>query len=140
MQKAKKTDIPEIKKLLKENDLPIEDLANRIEFYIEKERNQIIVAGGLEPFGNVVILRSVAVSENYKGKGLGAKMTRHLLDASKEQGFSTVFLLTMTAENYFPKFGFIEVDRESAPKEIKSSSEFTTVCPDSAVLMKLEIK
>jgi len=139
MQKANQTDIPEIRNLLIKNDLPVADLTNEIDFYIEKENNQIIAVGGLELVGHNVIMRSIAVSENYKGKGLGTKITQHLLDTAKKHNLGSVFILTLTAEKYFPKFGFIRIERESAPEAIKRSSEFTTVCPDSAVLMKLEI-
>lgn len=139
MQRAKKSDIPEIIELLAENDLPIADLTNDIEFYIEKENGSISAVGGIEPAGNNVILRSVAVAESFKGKGLGSKMTRFLLEKAKTNENNDVFLLTTTTEKYFPKFGFKEIDRESAPEDIKNSSEFTTVCPDTAVLMKLEL-
>lgn len=139
MQQAQKTNIPQIKFLLEENGLPIADIETNIDFYIGIENNHIVVTGGLEPAGEDVIMRSIAVAENFKGKGFGAKMTRYLIGIAKKNKSNTVFLLTMTAENYFPKFGFIAVKRESAPEPIKNSSEFTTVCPDSAILMKLEI-
>jgi amino-acid N-acetyltransferase len=139
MQKALNTDVADIKKLLQENDLPISDISSDMEFYIEIENKQISVVGGLEIIGDFVIIRSIAVAHNYKGKGLGTKMTHHLIDTAKKKKYDIVYLLTMTAENYFPKFGFTEINRESAPEAIKNSSQFTTVCPDSAVLMGLRI-
>ncbi|KAA3617783.1 MAG: GNAT family N-acetyltransferase [Calditrichaeota bacterium] len=140
MQKADKSDIPEIKKLLKDNDLPVADLTNEIDFYIIKENSQVIAAGGLEHAGDYAILRSVVINDIYKGKGLGNDLTRLLIEKAKEENYTALFLLTMTAENYFPRFGFTRIARESAPDSIKNSSEFTTVCPDSAIVMKLDIK
>jgi arsenate reductase (thioredoxin) len=45
-------------------------------------------------------------------------------------------LLTETAEIFFARKGYHTVDRKDAPAEIQASSEFSHLCPSSAVLMK----
>jgi amino-acid N-acetyltransferase len=50
-----------------------------------------------------------------------------------------LYLLTTTAERYFPSFGFVKTTRESVPDEIKTSVEFREACPASATVMALEL-
>jgi len=116
MKKSKAEDISQIKKRLAENDLPIADLENAIDFYVEKVDGRIVAVGALEAVGNEVILRSVAAAEDYRSKGFGTKITRELIELSKEKAFNAIYLLTLTAENYLPKFGFKNIDRELAPE------------------------
>jgi len=49
-------------------------------------------------------------------------------------------LLTETASAFFQKFGYEIIDRQTAPKEIRMTSEFQELCPDSAKLMRLVLK
>ena len=42
-------------------------------------------------------------------------------------------------EEYFPKFGFRKIHRDKTPEEIKKSTEFSSVCPDSATVMELAL-
>lgn len=55
-------------------------------------------------------------------------------DAAR-RGISQVYLLTETAESFFAIRGYSVATREDAPAEIAVAEEFTTLCPDSAVLM-----
>ena len=139
MQKATIQDIPAIKQLLIDNKLPVEDLNKQINFFMEKDKNQVICVGGLEKHGKYSLIRSIAVDDNFKGTGLGSKMTDFLIKQAKFQNFEGVYLLTLTAEKFFPKFGFQKISRDQTPPEIKSSSEFSSVCPDSAVVMELRL-
>lgn len=47
-----------------------------------------------------------------------------------------VFLLTTTAEHYFPRFGFACVSRDSVADAVKASPEFKGACPASAIAMR----
>ena len=44
-------------------------------------------------------------------------------------------LLTTTAEGWFPRLGFVRVDRARVPAAVQLSVEFTAACPASAVVM-----
>ena len=50
-----------------------------------------------------------------------------------------MYLLTTTAEDYFPRFGFEVIDRSEADERLKESAEFRGACPDSAVCMRLSL-
>ena len=61
---------------------------------------------------------------------------RRVLDHARERGVQDVYLLTTTAEDYFPRFGFRRVDRREVPAEVQASVEFRKACPGSAVAMR----
>ena len=47
-----------------------------------------------------------------------------------------LYLLTTTAEGYFPKFGFERITRAEVPPSVQASVEFATACPASAIVMR----
>jgi amino-acid N-acetyltransferase len=47
-----------------------------------------------------------------------------------------VFLLTTTAERFFPRFGFEEIARDEVPASVQASVEFQSACPASAIVMR----
>ena len=61
---------------------------------------------------------------------------KHLF-SSWGNGITTVVLLTTTAEDYFPRFGFERTDRSVVPEEVRESAEFRGACPASATVMQL---
>lgn len=81
------------------------------------------------------LLRSLAVAPAARGLGLGASLVESLLSAARAQGLADVTLLTTTAADYFPRFGFRQIAREEAPLAVRDSIEFREACPESAVVM-----
>jgi amino-acid N-acetyltransferase len=47
-----------------------------------------------------------------------------------------LYLLTTTAERYFPTFGFEPITRADVPATVQTSVEFTAACPSSATVMR----
>jgi amino-acid N-acetyltransferase len=58
-----------------------------------------------------------------------------LLEHAESDGVADVYLLTTTAEEYFPKFGFARTTRAAVPDAVKLSAEFRGACPDTAIVM-----
>ena len=50
-----------------------------------------------------------------------------------------LYLLTTTAERYFPKFGFERIERAEVPLSVQTSIEFTSACPSSATVMRKQL-
>ncbi len=133
-------ELEEIINLLKENELPFEDIgSSNIRFSVIKKGGAIIACGGLEVFDKVALLRSVAVKDGFKKQGLGSQLTEALLDEAAKNKIEAVYLLTTTAVDYFERKGFSMILKKEAPDAIKSSSEFSELCPDSAVFMRKKI-
>jgi len=134
-------DLDTLKSFLKENKLPFEDV--RLEgnqFFLYYDGGKIVGCGGLEFYGDYCLLRSVAVANEFRGYGLGKEIVEDLISRAEDKNVRSISLLTETAEKFFEKnFEFKKRSRDDAPKEIKGSSEFSTVCPVSAAFMTLPI-
>jgi amino-acid N-acetyltransferase len=63
-------------------------------------------------------------------------MTAEIRNCDRQAGIEDVFLLTSTAEHYFPRFGFSCVGREVVTEGVQGSVEFQGACPASAVVMR----
>ena len=99
----------------------------------------IIGVGGIEDCGAEGLLRSIAVERSARSRGLGKRIVKQLVDDARADGRQSLYLLTTTAEDYFPSFGFVRVERDAAPGSIRATEEFSTICSASAIVMKLDL-
>jgi arsenate reductase (thioredoxin) len=137
---AQTTDLAAIITLLQQNKLPVEDIADgQQQFWVIKDGDNIAGAIGIEVYGNYGLLRSMATDKAYRNKGIAAILVDSLFEFAKKQKLTAIYLLTETAQHYFEKKGFVTVNRDGVPAEIKQSKEFTHLCPSTAIVMKKEI-
>jgi amino-acid N-acetyltransferase len=80
------------------------------------------------------------VSPEWRGTGLGKRLVEHVIADAESRGIRALYLLTTTAERYFPSFGFRKTARDGVPEEVKGSVEFREACPASATVMALELQ
>ena len=85
-------------------------------------------------------LRSVAVARDLRDTGLGRRLTEAALDLSRHLGVEEAYLLTETADLFFPHFGFRPIPRSEVPRSVQRSVEFTVACPASARVMVLDLR
>jgi SAM-dependent methyltransferase/N-acetylglutamate synthase-like GNAT family acetyltransferase len=123
--------------LLDSVDLPYEGLDDQFgDAWIVAERDgRLIGSAAVEVYGRHGLLRSVAVDPSARGLGLGADLVRDRLAWSAARGLDSVWLLTTTAPDWFTRFGFGRVPRQSAPALLQESPEFATICPGDSVAM-----
>lgn len=140
IREATTQDLDAVETLLSANDLPLDGVKeNFSSFVVAEDRGEIAGAIGLETFGSAALLRSAVVSPDYRGSGVGRRLVERLLERAEKEGIEELFLLTTTAENYFPRFGFARTNRSAVPAAVKASAEFQGACPDSAVVMMRQI-
>ncbi len=138
--KATPSDYENVAALLSSQLLPVEDMDKKLpHFFVAKEKETITAVIGLEVYGSLGLLRSMATEPTYRNKGLASMLVLELINYAKQIGIREIFLLTETAETYFAKKRFLKINREEVPVAIKTSSEFSHLCPSSAILMKKEI-
>ncbi len=122
--------------LLERAGLPTTDLAeSQPEFTVLAEADTLIGIGGLEFFGDAALLRSVVIASNRRRQGLGADLLAHLEHRAREQGAADLVLLTQTADRFFAAHGYTPIPRATVPEPIKSTAEFRSLCPESALCM-----
>jgi amino-acid N-acetyltransferase len=136
VRNATAADLEAVERLLADNNLPVEGVAeNFSNFLVADDEESIAGAIGLERFGSVALLRSAVVAPEYRGSGIGRRLIEELLTQAVRAGIGDVYLLTTTAEEYFPRFGFKRSTRTAVPDSLKSSAEFQGACPETATVM-----
>lgn len=83
-------------------------------FVIAKTADAVIGACGIEQYGTVALLRSLAVAADFQGKGLGNSLYQAVLEVAKDKGVKQIFLITTTAAAFFRKQGFTKVERSGS--------------------------
>jgi amino-acid N-acetyltransferase len=91
---------------------------------------------GVEVYGDVGLLRSVAVRPDQRGTGLGRAIAAAAVEQARETGVVELFLLTTTAESFFPRLGFVLSERGDMPSALAASEELRGACPATAVVMR----
>lgn len=130
-----------VEALLAEAGLPTAGVDESIDrFVVARAEGRLVGVAGLEVHGREGVLRSVAVDASWRGRGLGDRLTAAALGAARSGGLERVYLLTTTAERYFPRHGFRRVEREDPSPEVQQSVEFREACPASAVTMVLDLE
>ncbi len=134
-----------ILQLLKGAGLPIEGVADLLatearQFVVaETDARDVVAVAGLEVCCNNALLRSVAVRHDWQRHGLGHQLVQRVVCEAETRGIKALYLLTMTAEHFFPRFGFDVVARDAVPAEIANTLEFRSACPASATAMARQV-
>jgi amino-acid N-acetyltransferase len=140
IERATSQDRAEIEALLAANHLPIAGVKQWLgSALVARAGSRTIGCAALEVFSSGVLLRSVAVESAWRGRGVGRQLTDAGLDLARSRGADAAYLLTTTAGDFFPRFGFERVEREDVPDDVKQSIEFTAACPSSALVMRARL-
>jgi amino-acid N-acetyltransferase len=140
LRPAREEDLPSVHELLRHAGLPTAGVAEWLpHFLVAEYEGEIVAVAGLEIYGPSGLLRSVAVRPEWRGTGLGRQLVDRLLSEAQARGTDDVYLLTTTAEHYFPRLGFACVTRDEVPERVQTSVEFTGACPSSAVVMQRKL-
>lgn len=141
LRPATAQDLPRVHALLTENKLPLDGVGDCLDCFVVAEHDGALVGvAGTErcEAGEYALLRSVAVADAWKGKGLGRALVTWAIADAEARGARALYLLTTTAEHYFPSFGFRQTERAGVPAAVQATVEFASACPASAVVMMRE--
>ena len=140
--KATRADLFDLLALLTRVELPHDGVAEHLHnfFVARDQKGQLIGSAGLERYGSLGLLRSVAVAPEYQQTGLGSRMTATLLDYAAQQGIADAVLLTTTARDFFAnRFGFKEACRDDFNERLAQSEEWALPRCSSAACMHCEL-
>jgi len=136
IERALDSDRTAIEILLAANGLPLDGLAAALpSAVVARGEGGIVGCAALELYGRVGLLRSVCVAPELRGTGLGRGLVTATEQLASAAGISELFLLTETAEAWFPLLGYTPTLRTSVPAALKASPEFTGACPDTAAVL-----
>ncbi len=110
------------------------------DFFVCVDNNKIIAAVALHIlWEDLAEIRSVAVSKEYQGIGVGKKLVVQCTKEAKKLGVTNIFALTYAPE-FFVEMNFKEIDKNSLPQKIWGEClkchKFPE-CDESAVMKKL---
>lgn len=125
--------------LLQQNHLPTEDMTNDTRLFTLYDDGELTGIVGIELKGENGLLRSLCVLENKRTSGVGMTLVEYIETYARQQGVKHLYLLTTTAASFFTNRGYETIDRSTVPGAIKETSEFASVCPSSATVMKKEL-
>jgi len=122
--------------LLESYELDTSDLEySDVKLWSLEDKAQIVGIVGIERSMEIGLLRSLAVSQSHQGKGLAKELCRAVFEHAQAEGIHELFLLTETASAFFESQGFSEISRGDAPKGLRETRQFASLCPDSATVM-----
>jgi amino-acid N-acetyltransferase len=141
IEHARSDDGAAIIDLLTTSALPTEGLTEHLMTAVVARNNgHVVGCAALELYDDGALLRSVAVDPVAKGKGVGSRLVAVALDLARSRGARMVYLLTTTAEAWFPRFGFERITRDEVADGVRRSAEFTSVCPSTATVMRRRLE
>ena len=131
----------EVEALLTTEELPSFDLMNSDNvklFGFELDDN---LAGliGIELYENVGLLRSLVVRSDLRNAGNGKALVAKAESWALNNDISHLYLLTTTAVDFFTKLNYELTQRDKAPLSIASTSQFSSLCPSSAIFMHKDL-
>ena len=141
IERARAEDADDVLRLVQANQLTTDGLLDHLaSILVARIEGRIVGTAALELHADGALLRSVAVSADVRGCGLGTSLTRSALRMANDLGACDVYLLTFTAEQYFQRFGFRSLDRGEVPPSVRESVQFTHACPSNALVMRKELE
>jgi amino-acid N-acetyltransferase len=136
LRPARADDLAAVERLLTESKLPFDGVADALSTFIVAESGKELVGvAGLEVCCDNALLRSVAVAPEWRSRGVGRELVMRIVADAESRGIHALYLLTLTAERYFPSFGFRTIAREAVPEDVRATEEFRSMCPASATVM-----
>lgn len=123
--------------LLQNEKLPVKDLPDILSYFlVARDNDKVVGVIGLEQYENYGLLRSMAVDTSHRNQSIATQLVKRLENLCTEKNISCIYLLTETAADFFRKKNYETIKREEVPEAIKASSEFSSVCPVSATVMR----
>ncbi len=132
IRKAAMTDVPFIHRLINfhaELDRMLfrthGDLYEHLrDFFVYTEQadgqERIVGCAALElVWRDLAEIKSLAIEESIRGRGIGSQMVRATLEEAHQLGLKKVFTLTRE-ERFFSKLGFVTVNKDTLPHKVWS--------------------
>jgi amino-acid N-acetyltransferase len=137
IEPARPEDVDDVLRLLSGHQLPPDGLRDHVgTLLVARQDGRIVGSVALEMYADSALLRSVAVAPTLQRQQLGRGLTEAAIRLAQDRRVPAIYLLTTTAADYFPRFGFERITRADVPTGVQQSVEFTSACPSTAIVMR----
>ncbi|WP_022852899.1 N-acetyltransferase [Thermodesulfatator atlanticus] len=100
---------------------PLAEIYENIrEFFVFAPEGKDLIAGACALhicWEDLAEIRSLVVSEEYQGEGVGVRLVEACLEEAKKLGIPKVFVLTNVPE-FFHKLGFEDIEKSELPHKV----------------------
>ena len=104
---ARAEDVDAITRLITSESLPAVEVTEWLSsFWVLEDAGTLVGCAGIERYGDAAVLRSVVVAASLRGSGEGDRLTSRALAFARDDGARRCYLFTMTAPEFFSRFGF----------------------------------
>jgi UDP-N-acetylmuramate: L-alanyl-gamma-D-glutamyl-meso-diaminopimelate ligase len=139
---AAREDMPAVRALLERVGLGGKDLVDDRfgeVLAVRDDDHTVVGCVAVEPYDGAAVLRSLAVSPDKRGQGLGWMLADCAVQRARALGAARLYLLTETASDFFAeKLGFRAIDRTTVDPQVAASALFRESAR-SAVAMRLDL-
>ncbi len=101
---------------------------------------QVVGCAALElVWRDLAEVKSLAVEEAWRGRGIGSRLVRATIDEARALGLARVFALTRDVA-FFRRFGFVVVPRDTLPHKVWTDCircPLQEQCDETAVVLEL---
>lgn len=112
LRQAVPFDWPAVSELLAASKLPRDGAQDHLpSFVVALREGTVVGVAGLEIYGDVALLWSVAVRAEQRRQGIGQSLMQELVRQAQAQRMLNIYLLTTTAAGYFATHGFKDTAR-----------------------------
>jgi amino-acid N-acetyltransferase len=140
LRPALENDLAAVEELLVASGLPVAGVKESLcSFIVAESEDRLVGVVGLEICCEHALLRSTAVAAEWRDRGLGRQLVERIIAEAEARNIRALYLLTTTAERYFPSFGFVKTTRDAVPEPVRRTEEFVSACPASATVMCLTL-
>jgi amino-acid N-acetyltransferase len=91
---------------------------------------------GVEVLGEHALLRSLIVVPGFRLRGAGKALVETAERHARSRGVRELYLLTTSAEEFFARRGYARIARSEAPEAVRTTREFSDICPANSVFMR----
>jgi amino-acid N-acetyltransferase len=126
VERAKIPDVPQMHKLINyyadKGEMlarPLSELYEGIRDYlVVREGERVVACAALHvAWADLAEIRSLAVAEERKNTGLGARLVQACLEEAEALGIGTIFCFTYQPE-FFKRQGFVDIDKMELPRKV----------------------
>jgi amino-acid N-acetyltransferase len=126
VERAKIPDVPQMHKLINDYASKGEMLARSLSELYENIRDYLVVREGERvvacaalhvAWADLAEIRSVAVAEDRKRTGMGARLVQACLEEAAALGIATIFCFTYQPA-FFKRQGFVDIDKMELPRKV----------------------
>ncbi|CAL8473612.1 arsenic resistance N-acetyltransferase ArsN2 [Caballeronia sp. S22] len=121
---------------LSTSDVTVETLNG---FLVAVDHKRIVGCVGVDRYGSVGLLRSLAVRLLERNDGLGHRLLVSVEKRCLADEISELWLLTTDAPNFFIGAGYRLSARNTAPDDLRATAQFASICPASAVCLRKQL-